>query len=87
MALLRPLTANHYRITRYSPLVRCTLKVMEERLGPAGFLRIHRSTLVNGAHVRGLLPSDDGETVVILRNGKRLRTGRRYRATLRAYLA
>lgn len=34
-------------------LVRRTLKAWEERLGPAGFVRVHRTALVNLAHVSG----------------------------------
>ena len=48
-----------------SHLVRISLTTLEERWGPAGFVRIHRSTLVSLAHVRELR-MDDGHCTVRL---------------------
>ncbi len=49
-----------------------TLKDYEDMLVPLGFLRVHRSTLVNKAHITHV---DDGH--VVLRNGTRVEISRR----------
>ncbi|HEX8319581.1 LytTR family DNA-binding domain-containing protein [Longimicrobium sp.] len=59
-------------------MVRETLRGMEGRLGPAGFVRIHRSTLVNLEQVRELRPWFAGDSLVLLRDGTELRMSRRY---------
>jgi two-component system LytT family response regulator len=59
---------------------------MESRLDPEGFLRIHRSTLVNIARIRVLQRLDDGGGLVILENGVRLRVARNRRAAVEAAL-
>jgi DNA-binding LytR/AlgR family response regulator len=46
-----------------SYLVRVPLAALAERWGPAGFIRIHRSTLVSAAHISELR-FDDGRAVV-----------------------
>ncbi len=58
-----------------SHLVRESMRDLEQRL-PRGFVRIHRSTLVNAAFVSELVTEDDGEQVVVLRGGARLRASR-----------
>jgi two-component system LytT family response regulator len=45
---------------------------MERRLRPAGFVRIHRSRLVNLGRVKEFRPLSRGESVVVLKNGVRL---------------
>ncbi|HEX2851939.1 MAG TPA: LytTR family DNA-binding domain-containing protein [Opitutaceae bacterium] len=55
-----------------SHLTRATLTDMERRLRPAGFVRIHRSRLVNLSRVKELRPLSRGESVVLLKNGVRL---------------
>jgi len=50
-----------------------TLKDYDEMLTPLGFLRVHRSSLVNRKHVDGI----DGEGRVRLSNGTRLEVSRR----------
>jgi two-component system, LytTR family, response regulator len=54
-----------------SHFIRATMIQMEERLG-GGFVRIHRSRLVNLARIKELHPLMQGESVVILKNGTRL---------------
>jgi two-component system LytT family response regulator len=63
-------------------LVRETISVMEARFASAGFVRIHRSTLVNVDRVKELRPLDKGEYQVILRDGAELKLSRNYRAAL-----
>jgi len=53
-------------------VVRGTLADMERRLKPAGFVRIHRSRLVNWQRVREFTADRDHDPVVVLKNGTRL---------------
>lgn len=67
-------------------LVRETMKTIESRLPPEKFVRIHRSTIVNVASVRELVPHVNREFIVILENGARLKLSRGYRDRLVALL-
>ncbi len=70
-----------------TPLVRSTLEQMERRLDPRRFVRIHRTTIVALAHVRGLEPYSRGEHVVVMRDGRRLPLSRRFRVRVLEALA
>jgi two-component system LytT family response regulator len=59
-----------------------TITWAQTRLSRAGFLRIHRSTLVNGNRVRELRPLSKGEYTVVLVDGAELKLSRNYRETL-----
>lgn len=59
---------------------RATMREAEEVLAPLGFLRIHRSAIVNRAHVAGI--SRNGASVR-LRDGTRLPAGKAYGENLR----
>jgi two-component system LytT family response regulator len=59
-------------------LLRGTLSDMERRLKPEGFVRIHRSRLVNWRHVREFIADRDHDPVVILVNGQRLEASPAY---------
>lgn len=48
------------------PLMRATLAAIEVELGSFGFVRAHRSWLVNGARVTGLRPDGSGDWTVEL---------------------
>jgi len=48
------------------PLMRTTLAAIEVELEPYGFVRAHRSWLVNGARVTGLAPDGSGDWTVEL---------------------
>jgi two-component system LytT family response regulator len=63
-------------------LIRERMKVLEERLPPEQFCRIHRSTIVNLARVEALEPTDPGDIVARLTTGKRLRVSRSRRKEL-----
>jgi two-component system LytT family response regulator len=52
--------------------IRSTMTHMEERLASEGFVRIHRSRLVNLDRIKELRPLFQGESVVVLKNGARL---------------
>ena len=67
-------------------LLRDTIAAAEERLALSGFVRIHRSTLVNIYRVRELLPLSKGEFTVVLRDGTELKLSRNYRFALERLL-
>jgi two-component system LytT family response regulator len=52
--------------------VRSTMAQLEEKLAPEGFVRIHRSRLVNFQRVKELRAVFQGESVVVLKSGARL---------------
>jgi hypothetical protein len=70
------------RVGEKSYLVRETMAAMEARLGP-GFLRIHRSVIVNAARIRELRPQPNGEFMVVLHSGLEVRASRGYADRLR----
>lgn len=53
-------------------ILRETTAAMEARLGPAGFLRISRSVIVNLTRVREVRPVGPGQYSVVLKDGTRL---------------
>ncbi len=67
-------------------VMRETLSHLEERLPRGTFLRIHRSTIVNVERIREVQPWFAGDYVLILTDGTKLTTGRRYRAAVQALL-
>lgn len=70
------------QVGRDSHMMRETMTVMETKLDPDRFMRIHRSTIVNLDRVKEVQPWAKGEYVVIMRDGTRLRMSRRYRELL-----
>ncbi len=58
---------------------RRSLSSLLDRLGPEGFLRIHRSYLVNASQVVALSPWSHGERTVRLADGTSLVSSRTYR--------
>lgn len=65
---------------------RQSLHALAERLGPAGFVRVHRSALVNAAAVSGVKVTRTGDGHLDLLRGARVPLSRRYRAALDAVL-
>jgi two-component system LytT family response regulator len=63
-------------------LMRETIAAVELRLALSGFVRIHRSALVNAERVKELRPRDKGEYTVVLNNGTELKLTRNYRAAV-----
>ncbi|HWZ60344.1 MAG TPA: LytTR family DNA-binding domain-containing protein [Gemmatimonadaceae bacterium] len=80
---------NHVRLHtgRETLVVRDTLTHLAERLPPGLFLRVHRSTLVNTDRIREIQPWFGGEYAIVLTDGTKLTTGRRYRAAVQAFLS
>lgn len=67
-------------------LVRASLTALEERLADRGFLRVHRSALVNLAEVREVRPLSHGDALAVLADGTRVRVSRSRREELEARL-
>jgi two-component system LytT family response regulator len=63
-------------------MLRETIASIELRLALSGFVRIHRSALVNVDRVRELRPRTKGEFDVVLRDGRQLKMTRNYRAAV-----
>lgn len=66
-----------------SHLLRESISVMAEKLRPYGFIRIHRSVLVNSAFVREIRPWTTGEYGLTLKSGKEYTVTRTYKKNLR----
>jgi len=66
------------------PLMRTTLRAVEESLGPHGFLRTHRSWLINRRRVRGLVSEGAGDYRVELDGGVEAPLSRRFPQALAA---
>ena len=73
-------TGRHY-------LHRATITETARRLAPHGFVRVHRTTVVNAARVVRLRPSGNGQDEARLDTGHRIRVSRSYRTALREHLA
>ena len=52
------------------------MQVLEERLAPHGFLRVHRSALVRATAIVSLVNGADGAPSLVLRSGTRVRVAR-----------
>ncbi len=64
------------------PLMRSTLAAVEKALGPHGFVRTHRSWLVNAARVRELTATGSGDFNLTLEGGVEAPLSRRFREAL-----
>jgi len=69
-----------------SHLLHATMNSLESRLDPNEFLRIHRSAIVNIRRIKELQPMFHGEYRVVLKDGTKLTSGRRYRENLQKLL-
>jgi two-component system LytT family response regulator len=75
----------HAKAAEY--LLSRTLASLETELDPRRFFRIHRSAIVNAAHVREVRSSGDGRYTVHLQNGQALPMGRARRDVLEKLLS
>jgi two-component system LytT family response regulator len=66
------------RVGQETHLLRGTLSDMERKLKPEGFVRIHRSRLVNWRRVREFVAGGEHDPVVTLVNGVRLEASPAY---------
>lgn len=69
--------------TAGSYLLRESISVMEEKLKPYGFIRIHRSVLVNTALVEEIQPWATGEYALRVKGGKEYTVTRTYKKNLK----
>lgn len=67
-------------------IIRQTLRRLEESLSSRGFVRVHRSAIVNIARIREIQQWFGGEYMVLLRNGTRVPSSRAYRASIQALM-
>lgn len=65
-----------------SHLQRQTLSSLEDQLTALGFVRIHRSRIVNRRHVRSISGNDSGDFTVTLDDGREIAGSRRWRDAL-----
>jgi len=63
---------------------RATMEAIAAQLAPHGFVRIHRTAIVNAARVVRLRPAGNGEYDAYLDTGARLRVSRTFRPNLDA---
>ena len=68
-------------------VVRESMASIESRLDRARFVRVHRSAIVNRAHIREVQPWFKGDYVLILKRGTRIVTGRTFRSSVQSLLA
>jgi two-component system LytT family response regulator len=63
-------------------LLRQTMQLLEEKLDPTQFVRIHRTSIVNLQRIRDTRPASHGDHVVVLEDGTQLQMSRAYRERL-----
>jgi two-component system, LytTR family, response regulator len=66
--------------------LRETMAELEARLRGFRFVRVHRSAIVNVDAVRAVEPIAKGDYFLVLRDGTRVRSGRRYRGDVQALM-
>lgn len=62
--------------------LRSTMSVIQERLDPQRFMRVHRSHIVNVDFLDRIEPLETGDARLVLKDGSRVPCSRRYRGTL-----
>jgi two-component system LytT family response regulator len=67
--------------------IRETISDLDSQLGAAGFVRVHRSIIVNADRIFRLEPWAHGEYVIVLRNGTKVISGRGYGERVRSLFA
>jgi hypothetical protein len=65
--------------------IRDTMSGMTSKLDPAQFARVHRSFIVNRAHVRSVLRKEGAAMAVLLSNGIEIPVGPNYRAEVDSF--
>ena len=81
--------SGHYlelHIGNETHLIREKLSVLETKLDPQIFMRIHRSTIVILDRIKSLHPMFNGDQLVILKNGRELNLSRNYYDKLMLHL-
>jgi two-component system LytT family response regulator len=77
---------NYVLLQRYSGsyLLRESISTMAEKLKPYGFIRIHRSVIVNSSYVEEIQPWTTGEYALRIKGGKEYTVSRTYKNNLRS---
>jgi two-component system LytT family response regulator len=65
-----------------SDLLRESMSTIAEKLRPYGFIRIHRSVLINASFVEEIHPWTTGEYVLRIKGGKEFHVSRTYKKNL-----
>lgn len=65
-------------------LARGTLAAFEQKLAGQGFVRVHRSRLINRARMTGFSPTPSGDLDITLDDGRTVTGSRRFRSALAA---
>lgn len=73
-------------VGRKAHLLREKMHDLEGRLDPAKFVRIHRSVIVNLDRIKEMHPHFNGDYIVVLEDGRKLRLSRTRRENLEARL-
>lgn len=76
----------HLHVGKESHLLRATLGMLEGRLNPKDFLRIHRSTIVNIHQIHEIKPWLHGSCWITLNDGTKLMLSGTYRKKLNQIL-
>jgi DNA-binding LytR/AlgR family response regulator len=75
------------RLESVSHLLRESLNVVAQKLEPHGFIRIHRSVLVNALFVEEIRPYSTGEYGLRVKGGKEFTVTRTYKRNLKSLAA
>jgi two-component system LytT family response regulator len=75
------------RLESISHLLRESLSVVAQKLEPHGFIRIHRSVLVNASFVEEIRPYPTGEYGLRVKGGKEYTVTRTYKRNLKSLAA
>jgi len=63
-------------------VMRATMKELQDTLPPSQFVRVHRSYIVNIHEIDRISASRSGNDSIVLRSGRRINVGRKYRSQL-----
>ena len=89
-AEIRYVSASGYYIEVHTAekrhLLRYSLTQMQEDLAPYGFVRIHRSTIINPRYLAEISHNSSSDLEVKLRNGETFRVSKSYREELMSHL-
>lgn len=77
---------NYVLLARFSgsDLLRETISSVAAKLAPFGFVRIHRSVLINSSFVEEIQPRETGEYILRMRGGREFAVSRTYKKNLRS---
>jgi DNA-binding LytR/AlgR family response regulator len=70
--------------TSGSELLRESMSIVEEKLRPYGFVRIHRSAIINASLVEEILTLNTGDNIVRIKGGREFTVSRTYKKNLRS---